>query len=108
MSIHVREGDTVITNLGRPPFDWVAQAYADSGQIEVVGPREAALMLRAKNSQARLVMTCGERERLAAGRLVARGLLIREWEHGTPYLRRFYSLTERGKTRWLLVRSETS
>jgi len=108
VSINVREGDTLITNLPDPPDEYVTQMRANSGLVEIIGPREAVLLLRAKNSQARLVVTGDERERLAAGRLVARGLLIREWEHGTPYLRRFYSLTERGKIRWLLVRGETS
>jgi hypothetical protein len=105
----IREGDRLITNLRVMPDEFVAEGYRRAGWIETVGPREAEIMLRAKNAEsAPHLMTGNERERLAARRLVARKLLVQHFPgagEGHP-LRKFYSLTPRGAKCWLLVRGQ--
>lgn len=81
-------------------------------QVETLGGRQAELMLRARGSQFNMLTLAHGRqqnaERMAARRLVARGLLnepnylgVREW--GYVYA---YSLTTRGRTCWLRVQKE--
>lgn len=77
--------------------------------VETVGASELPLMRRARASaNGRLVLTHGRssnRARLAARRLVLRGLLT--WHTlgtpGTGYVH-IYRLTERGRTCWLRAR----
>lgn len=94
-------------NRGARPHPW---------ELETVGRTQLAVMLRARQSSAGMVMDGSEKERLAARRLVERKLLTRNW---TPEPRwsaanrrhverkiRVYTLTQRGRTCWLRAKPE--
>lgn len=79
--------------------------------VEQVGARELELLLRARRSSAGTLVLPHDRERnaerMAARRLVERGLLREPNAMGgrsTGWLY-FYGLTERGHTAWLRCRS---
>ncbi len=97
-------------------------AFAVTG-AEHVGARSLALLLRARSSRSGTLVLqhsrAGNAERLAAARLVERGLLtapnflgapapVRHWRTGArraaPGLYR-YNLTERGRSAWLWSRA---
>lgn len=82
---------------------------------ETVGARQLELLLRVRSSSTGTLVLPHNRERdverMAARRLVLRGLLHepnvmggREYRGRRQYLY-FYALTERGRTAWLRVRS---
>lgn len=69
---------------------------------EAIGPREFVLLNRARQGSApHVVMTKegDDTERLAAKRLVERGIFVRSFPAAGRYnvLRRFYQLTEHGR-----------
>jgi hypothetical protein len=83
--------------------------------VEVVGARQLALMLRARRSaelttSAALYLVhdrASNRERMAARRLVERGLLSAPYCVGNAHVGRgyVYALTERGRSCWLRAKS---
>lgn len=104
------------TTGGVKPLDGLIKLAYAAGNVETVGRTQLALLLRARGSNAGMVMDGSEKERLAARRLVERKLLTRNW---TPEPRwsevnrrhqerkiRTYTLTERGRTCWLRVKPE--
>lgn len=109
----IREGDIIITPPEVGQLDeWQAQQAEREGRFEVVGVREAEVLLMAKESSSGgITITHGRgkienRTRMAARRLVARGLLTEPNAFGggwAGWLYR-YNLTERGRTCWLKVR----
>lgn len=91
---------------------WPGTRSAPRGeQVEQVGARELELLLRARRSSTGTLVLPHSRERnaerMAARRLVERGLLRAPNGMGgrsTGWLY-FYGLTERGRTAWLRCRS---
>jgi hypothetical protein len=94
----IREGDRLITNLRVMPDEFVAEGYRRAGWIETVGPREAEIMLRAKNAESAPHLMTGNARKLLVQHFPGAG-------EGHP-LRKFYSLTPRGAKCWLLVRGQ--
>jgi hypothetical protein len=73
--------------------------------VQTLGASQLAVIMRAREARSGMVMTEGERERLAARRLVERGLLRRGGvPGGNPVHRRCYTLTPRGRHCWIRVR----
>lgn len=104
----IREGDSIVFPADiTVPDAFTAEILFRRGQFETVGPTQAALMTRAKNSDGGGVMTEGEKERMAANRLEVRGLLRRQFPGAGPGhpLRRHLLLTRRGHECWLLVKT---
>jgi hypothetical protein len=99
----------VITSSAQPAITAALAEFAfHTGQMETVGAVEAELMLLAKNSRTGTLCLRHDREsnrqRMAARRLVARGLLTEPnfmsagFPGGGLY---FYALTPRGQQCWL-------
>lgn len=97
---------------GGRPSGWSVLRAPEGQDVHTVGRRELTLILRARNSRSGQVVLQHDRahnaERMAARRLVGRGLLrdpnamrMRDgsWLH-------FYNLTDAGRTSWLRVREE--
>jgi hypothetical protein len=110
----IREGDHVIVPEGVMLDEQRAQVAESHGYFETVGAREAELLMRARESSSQgIVLTHGRgkienRERMAARRLIARGLLTEPNAFGGPgvgWLYR-YTLTLRGRMCWLRVLSD--
>lgn len=90
---------------------WPATVAHEFGATETVGARQLDIMLRARRGQGNVVLDHdrrGNKERMAAVRLVARGLLAGPYHfggrpHGFTYS---YTLTARGRTCWLRTKAE--
>lgn len=97
-----------------------AVLHLEPSLVETLGTRQAELLLRARKSEGGILVLTHERssnrDRMAARRLVERGLLsgpnwtgsIRNWR-GQQLARNFtglyvYTLTSRGRTAWLRVK----
>ncbi len=81
----------------------------DGSEVERVGPREYAILTQGRKRFGIFFVLrhgrSGNADRLAARRLIARGLLRGPYSIRTgPYYH--YQLTERGRECWLLVKGE--
>ncbi len=98
----IREGDTVITPTDAYVDEWTAQLADNLGYFEVVGQRQAGLLIKARRAKEIVLLNGENAERCAARRLVARGLLerYRFGSAATGWLT-IYKLTARGRDCWL-------
>lgn len=101
----IHEGDHVIIPEGFDFDELTMRRAEERGLFEEVGQRQAELLMRAREGRSGELLTEGEKERLAARRLLARALLAERFPGAGPGMphRRHYVLTERGRTCWLKV-----
>lgn len=107
---YYRDGKFTVSGSGRPSAE-VERVLKD---IESIGATQLDLMLKAREGDSGMVILepGNERQRLAARRLVERGLLRRAVQRPKfntrlapphPQRLRTYFLTQRGKSCWLRV-----
>ncbi len=90
---------------GQPePGAYALQAAEQRGWIEIVGARQAGLLIKARRAREIVLLNGENAERCAARRLVARGLMerYRFGSAATGWLT-IYKLTARGRDCWLKV-----
>jgi len=77
--------------------------------VETIGQRQAELIIRARRASSRNIVIMHtrqfNRDRMAARRLVARGLLTEPHKYGNPLLGNIYTyyLTNRGRECWIKI-----
>ncbi len=105
----IREGDNVIIPIDAPMDEWALQDAERAGWFEEIGQRQAELLLRARRSSgsgAVLMHTRQfNRDRMAARRLVQRGLFAEPRKYGNAALgyTYVYMLTEHGRSCWIKI-----